>query len=104
VNPNRAAFEGVSSSPFAKTPAWGFVTCREGKVYLIVRAAAAAAPVKLPALKNRLLGARLLTAPDTKVPVTTGEREWQVGPVSGQAVDRFVVVELSVEGKPEAYE
>jgi alpha-L-fucosidase len=104
VNPNRAAFEGVSPSPFAKTPAWGFLTCRPGKVYLIVRTGAASAPVTLPALKNRLLGAHLLTAPDAKVAVTTGEREWHVGPVGGQAAGPFVVVALSVEGMPEAGE
>jgi hypothetical protein len=53
-------------------------------------------------LKNRLLGAHLLTAPDTKVAVTTGEREWHVGTVGGQAAAPFVVVALSVEGMPEA--
>ena len=63
---------------------------------------AASAPVTLPALKNRLLGAHLLTAPDTKVAVTTGEREWHVGPIGGQAAAPFVVVALSVEGMPEA--
>jgi len=101
VNPNREAIEGVSPSPFAKLPPWGYVTCRPDKVYLIIRASAASAPVTLPPLKNRLLGARLLTNRDTKVVVTTGERQWQVGPVGGQAAGRFVVVELSVEGKPE---
>ncbi len=102
VNPNRAALEGVSQSPFAKAPAWGFVTCREGKVYLIIRAGAAASPFTLPALKNDLLDARLLLNPDTKVAVKTGEREWQVGPVVGQPDGPFVVVELSVKGTPVA--
>jgi alpha-L-fucosidase len=100
VNPNRAAFEGVSPSPFAKTPDWGFVTCREGKVYLIIRSSAAASPVTLPALKNRLSGARLLLKPDTKIDVKTGEREWRIDSVPGQSDGPFVVVEISVEGTP----
>jgi len=104
VNPNRAAFEGVSRSPFKETPAWGFVTCREGKVYLIIRKSASAAPVTMPALKNRLLETRLLSKPDTKIDVKTGEREGQVGPVVGQPDGPFVVVELSVEGMPVAAE
>jgi alpha-L-fucosidase len=100
VNPNRAAFEGVSQSPFTKTPDWGFVTCREGKIYLIIRSAAAASPVTIPALKNRLSGARLLSAPASKIDVKAGGSEWQVGPVSGPIDGPFVVVELSVEGMP----
>ena len=102
VNPNRAAFEGVSQSPFKETPAWGYVTCREGKIYLIVRGSSSSAPITLPALKNRLLGARLLSKPDTEVATRTSEHEWQVGPVPGQPGGSFVVVELSVEGTPVA--
>ena len=101
VNPNRAAIEGVSQSPFPKAPDWGFVTCRDGMAYLIIRSKAAASPVTLPALKNHLLGARLLLKPDAEVAVKTGEREWQVGPVVGPTDGPFVVVELSVQGKPE---
>jgi alpha-L-fucosidase len=104
VNPNRAAFEGVSQSPFKDTPAWGFITSREGKVYLLIRSSAAASPVTMPALKNRLIDARLLSKPDTKIDVKTGEHEWQVGPVVGQADGPFVVVEMSVEGMPVAAE
>ena len=104
VKPNRAAFEGASQSPFKETPAWGYVTCRERKVYLIIRDAAAAAALTMPALKNRLSGARLLSRPDTKIDVKIGDREWQVGPVTGQPAGPFVVVELSVEGNPVAAE
>lgn len=100
VNPNRAAFEGASQSPFAKTPDWGFVTCREGKVYLIIRSSAASAPVTLPSLNNRLLGARLLSKPETRIDASAGGHEWQVGPVPGHPDGPFVVVELSVEGHP----
>ncbi len=100
VNPNRAAFEGASQSPFAKTPDWGFVTCREGKVYLIIRSSAASAPVTLPSLKNRLLGARLLLKPETRIDASAGGHEWQVGPVPGHPDGPFVVVELDVEGHP----
>jgi len=102
VNPHRAAFEGVSQSPFKETPPWGFVTCREGKVYLIVRSAAAASPITMPALRNRLLGARLLLEPGTEVATKTSEHEWQIGPVPGKPDGPFVVVELSVEGTPAA--
>jgi alpha-L-fucosidase len=102
VNPNREAIEGVLPSPFPKKPDWGYVTCREGKVYLIIRASAASAPVAIPALKNRLLGAYLLTSPETKVVVTCGEQEWRIGPVGEKTTPPFVVVVLSVDGMPEA--
>ncbi len=102
VNPNRAAFEGVSPSPFKEAPAWGYITCREGKVYLIIRNAAATAPITMPALKNRLAGAALLSKPETKIEVKAGDREWLVGPVSVQSGGPFVVVELTVEGTPAA--
>jgi len=102
VNPNREAIGGVLPSPFPKKPDWGYVTCREGKVYLIIRASAASAPVAIPALKNRLLGAYLLTSPETKVAVTCGEQEWKIGPVGEKTTSPFVVVVLSVDGMPEA--
>jgi alpha-L-fucosidase len=100
VNLNRAAFEGVSQSPVKETSAWGYITCREGKMYLIIRSSAAASPVIMPALHNRLLNARLLTSPETKIDVKTVGHEWRVGPVSGQIDGPFVVVEMSVEGMP----
>jgi alpha-L-fucosidase len=102
VNPNRAAFEGVSSSPFGITPDWGFVTCREGKVYLIIRSGAATSPVTLPALKNRILDCRLLTKPDQKIDTKTGKHHWTVGPISGKHEGPFVIVECLVEGTPAA--
>ena len=104
VNPNRAAFEGVSQSPFAETPAWGFVTCREGKVYLIIRSGAASSTVAIPSLGNRLIDARLLSEPDMKIEIKTSGREWQIGPIVGQPGGPFVVVELLVEGYPVAVE
>lgn len=102
VNPNRAAFEGVSQSPFKENPSWGFVTCRHGKVYLIVRKGAESSPITMPALKNRLSGARLLVAPNTKVDVQCDASSWKIGPISGHAEGPFTVVELSVEGMPVA--
>ncbi len=100
VNPNRAAFEGVSQSPFKETPTWGYVTCREDRVYLIVRNTAATSPITMPSLKNRFSSARLLSKPDTRIDVKCDTSEWQVGPISGQNEGPFVVVELSVEGMP----
>ncbi|TAE77157.1 MAG: hypothetical protein EAZ65_01630 [Verrucomicrobia bacterium] len=102
VNPNRAAFEGVSQSPFKEAPAWGYVTSRKGKLYLIVRASNASAPLLIPALKNRLLGACLLDSPKIKVAVQCGPGEWQIGPIEGGAHAPFRVIELSVEGEPVA--
>jgi len=102
VNPNRAAFEGVSRSPFSTAPDWGFITCRQGKLYLIIRAEAATAPVNIPALENRVLKSCLLVSPETKVELQSGGGEWQVGPVPGEIEGPFVVVEISVEGMPVA--
>lgn len=102
VNPNRAAFEGVFKSPFDKAPEWGFVTSGEGKVYLIIRSGALKSPVAIPALKNRLLGARLLADPQRKIEIRTNSQEWKIEPIEGPPAGPFVVVELLIEGNPVA--
>ena len=104
VNPNRAALEDVSASPFHKLPKWGYVTCREGKVYLLIRAAAATAPISMPVLKNHFLSAHLLCQPESTVPVHITPQAWQVGPVVNPSDSPFVVVEMSVVGMPHAAE
>lgn len=100
VNPNRAMFDGVTQSPFAETPSWGYVTSRKGKLYLMIRQNSCNSPVTIPALNNRLIGARLLLQPDTKINVKVSENEWQVGPIPEANHSPFVVVEISLEGIP----
>ncbi|TAE91919.1 MAG: hypothetical protein EAZ81_04590 [Verrucomicrobia bacterium] len=100
VNPHRAMFDGVSGSPFSTTPAWGYVTCKDGVVYLMIRQSACNAPIAIPALSNRFKSAHLLTDANVKVEVKEGAQEWQIGPVVDAPQQPFVVVQLNVEGHP----
>jgi alpha-L-fucosidase len=105
VNTNGEAVHGVSKSPFKEKPAWGYATCREGKVYLIVRdMPAGETRLSIPALKNRPLGSRLLGAPERRLELMTGTANWAVGPVSADKTLPFRVIEISVEGYPELAE
>ncbi len=103
VKANAEAVHGVSGSPFQTKPTWGYVTSREGKVYLIVKDWPAGKPVlTLPLLKNKVTGARLLSTPGKTIPVVAGAQEYTIGPVVLDPAKPFTVIELSVVGVPQA--
>ncbi|MFO1524115.1 MAG: alpha-L-fucosidase [Kiritimatiellia bacterium] len=106
VRPNREAVEGVSQSPFARTPGWGFVTAREGRVYLLVRnTTPAGTPLVMPAIVNPFQRAHLL-GDETKSPVaiTVSGKEWSFAAPAPREPGPFTVIVLEVEGTPAALE
>lgn len=104
VNPNRQAIEGVSPSPFAEKPYWGYVTSRDGKLYLIVnRSLTGDMRLSLPALENKLLRAySLRDSAKTPVAVKTTATEWLFSTPTATGSDPFSVLVLEVEGRPVA--
>lgn len=102
VNANGEAVRGTSAGPFKEKPSWGYVTMREGRLYLIVRnLPSTETRISIPALKNKLKGAALLAAPDAVVPVAIGERNWVIESVKSARPEPFTVIRIEVEGMPE---
>lgn len=105
TNANGAAVRGVSKSPFKNKPSWGYVTSREGKIYLIIKELPAGETrLSIPALKNQASGARLLDDPKQAVDLVTESDHWVVGPITANTTTPFRVIEISVMGIPEAAE
>ena len=105
VRANSAAVHGVAKSPYKEKPAWGYATCREGKVYLIIKdLPPGETRLSMPALKNKPLGARFLEAPGQPLDLAIGAGDWFVGPVTVDNAAPFRVIEVSVEGFPEVAE
>jgi alpha-L-fucosidase len=92
VNANGECIHGASASPFPAKPPWGYVTCRPGRVYLIVKDWQ---PVlTIPALKNPFIR--------SSQDVVRGETEWNVTLSGAKPSEPFAVVSLEVEGMPAA--
>lgn len=93
---------GVSASPFKEKPAWGYVTCRLKKVYLIVKNwPARGAGIAIPALNNKLLNATLLGDGSRQpIPTACKERQWIITLQGNQPAAPFSVIVLEVEGVP----
>jgi alpha-L-fucosidase len=102
VKVNGAAVYGVTGNPFPSKPTWGYVTSREGKVYLIVKDWPAGGELTMPLLKNKIKGARLLKNPGRPIPVVAGAQDYTIGPVAHDPTQPFTVVELLVKGIPQA--
>jgi alpha-L-fucosidase len=103
VRANSEAVCGTLEGPFKEKPSWGYVTMKNGALYLIVKGREISKdPITIPALKNRLRGASLLHAPGSSVPVATASRQWRVGPITNPKQEPFVVIRLRVEGLPVA--
>ncbi len=100
---NSEAVHGVSQSPFKEKPDWGYVTAREGKVYLIISQwPAEGAPLRFPALKNKCLGANWLAAPGKPLKVVPEGSQWSIDVGARPPDSDFRVIVLSVEGVPVA--
>jgi alpha-L-fucosidase len=101
VKPNREAVHGVSGSPFKDPPEWGFITAREGSIYLIVnRWPAGGAPLVMPGLKNNCLGAHMLASPAKPLEVTTGGRQWLITGATPSG-GGFDVIVLKIDEPPQ---
>jgi alpha-L-fucosidase len=98
VNANEECIRGVCTSPLSEKPAWGYLTQREGRVYLIVKDW----PVKdgalvMPSLGKRLVRAYLLRDPAKRsLAVTTGLKQWTVTPGGSKPDEPFTVIALEV--------
>jgi alpha-L-fucosidase len=98
VNANEECIRGVSASPLAEKPAWGYLTQRDAKVYLIVKEW----PIKgdslvLPALKKRPARAYLLRdATKRSIEVVTDVNGWTVTPRISKPDEPFTVIVLEI--------
>lgn len=102
VNANGEAVRGTSAGPFKRGFSWGYTTKREGSLYLIVRnPPSTATRIGIPALKNKLKGASLVSAPESKVSVTTAPDQWVVETTGSTKREPFTVIRIAVEGMPE---
>ena len=100
---NSEAIRSTTASPFPQKPSWGYVTKREGALYLIVKdLPEAETRISVPALKNKFVKATLLADPNIAIAVATDPTSWVVGPVKRAKPEPFSVIRLSVEGLPEA--
>lgn len=93
---NGECIYGTSGNPLPEKPDWGYVTCRPGKVYLIVKDwPAEGKPLTLPALKSRLVRAYLLRDADKKpLKIVSQEGEWSVTPAGLKPEQPFTVITL----------
>lgn len=102
VETNGEAVRGVSAGPFKREFSWGFTTMRGGSLYLIVRnPPSVASRIGIPALKNRLKGATLVSTPGSKVSVSTAPDQWIVEIAGGAKREPFTVIRIDVDGLPE---
>jgi hypothetical protein len=60
--------------------------------------------LKVPALKNQSLGARLLAEPERRLELTTARGDWVIGPLTTDKAEAFRVIEISMKGYPEVVE
>jgi alpha-L-fucosidase len=102
VNANGEAVHGTSAGPFKEKPSWGYVTMREGSLYLIVKNLPSTdTSISIPVLKNKIRRAALLAAPDTAIPVSIERKGWVIQNVRNVRSEPFTVIRIDVEGMPE---
>jgi alpha-L-fucosidase len=93
---NGECIYGTSGNPLPEKPDWGYLTCRPGKVYLIVKDwPAEGKPLTLPVLKSQPVRAYLLNDADKKpLKVIKQENEWSVVPTGNKPEQPFTVITL----------
>jgi alpha-L-fucosidase len=98
---NGESIYGTTANPFAKSPAWGRVTQKSGKLYLHVFDWPNDGKLAVPGLKAKVTKAYLL-ADSTRAALTTESKGDGVEvTLPGQAPDPVAsVVVLEIEGKP----
>ena len=104
---NGEAIYGTTGSPFPYEHDWGRITCKKGKLYLLIINWPRGKFV-LPGLRNRVKGARILGDKRTKVTVTqshskkTDEHVIELTLPRKKPDKRVSVVELSIVGEADA--
>jgi alpha-L-fucosidase len=99
VDANEECVRATLPSPFKEKPAWGYVTCRPGKLYLIVKDPPAAGDaLSLPALGYGLPKASLLGDRSGKTLRTENkDGRWLVYPDATTPIKPFTVIVLATE-------
>ena len=98
---NNEAIYGTSASPFRRLPFFGRCTAKGRCLYLHVFEWPRDGVLKLRGLKTRVKAARLLAAPDTRLPVTAADGDVCIR-VPAKAPDKIVsVVEVDLAAAPE---
>lgn len=101
VKINGEAIYGTTAGPFKTDFSWGYMTMREGSLYLIVRnQPARIARISIPSLNNRFRDASLLSSPNQGVSVTTDPDQWIIEIKDNTASEPFSVIRISVDGMP----
>jgi len=96
VKPNGECIYGASGSPLEKRPEWGYLTCRPGKVYLIVRQWADMITVPTPGKGPGK--AYLLVDPDKKaLKLSEDGWNWTVSLPAVKPTEPFGVVVVEVQ-------
>jgi alpha-L-fucosidase len=99
---NGEAIYGTTASPFATLPFYGRATTRGNTVYLHVFQWPADGRLRVPALNNKVAGARLLGQTDAKIAVTAQAGEVVLS-LPAEAPDEVAsVVALDLDGPPRA--
>lgn len=99
VCPNGECIYGTTGNPFREKPDWGYVTCRPGKIYLIVKDwPATGNSLHLPSLNKKIARAYLLSDPAKRsLAVATSKTECTVTPYGPKTDEPFTVITLEVE-------
>jgi alpha-L-fucosidase len=97
---NEECVRGTQASPFKEKPAWGYVTCRPGKLYLIVKDPPAdGSAISLPALGTGLPKASFLGDHSGKTIRTENkDGRWLVH-TDAPSLKPFIVIVLTVDRK-----
>jgi alpha-L-fucosidase len=100
VRTNGECIYGTSGNPLPRKPDWGYLTCRPGKIYLMVKDwPTEGKSLALPALKSRIVRAYLLNDADQKpLKVSRQNNEWSVVPTGTKPEQPFTVITLEVDG------
>jgi alpha-L-fucosidase len=103
VDANEECVRGTMPSPFQEKPAWGYVTCRPGKLYLILKDPPAdGSAISLPALGTGQPKASWLNDHSGKsLRTETKDGRWLVYPDAKTSIKPFAVIVLTVGGKLE---
>lgn len=99
VSANEECVRRTQPSPFKEKPAWGYVTCRPGKLYLIVKdPPAAGEALSLPALGTSLPKASILGDHSGKtMRIENRADHWLVYPGAATPIKPFTVIVLAVD-------
>jgi alpha-L-fucosidase len=88
---------GATRSPFAKEPAWGFYTKKDGKLYVHVFNWPTNGVVKVPALTNKIQKAYLLNEPKKtlKYKIENNEIQIAVPAIASNTINSVIVINVS---------